>query len=215
MVDELVDIFDENYTHLGSELKSEARKQGHWLHTFHCWIVRSDDKGGYLQFQKRAADKDIFPNYLDISSAGHYRAGEKIEDGVREVEEEIGLKIDYNELIPLGIKFDVLKTGSILNRQFSHVFLLKVDIPVNEYKLDLTEVEGMVEIAIDDGLNLFSDKAQTAQATGIEYCKEVKAWKTVSLQLSKDHFLPRVDPYYYKMFILAKRFLDGEQHLTV
>ena len=215
MADELVDIFDENYKCVGQELKSEARKHGHWVHSFHCWIVRPDVNGGYLQFQKRGADKDLFPNYLDISAAGHYRAGEKIENGVREIEEEIGIKVEIDELVSLGIKFDLAKINSIINRQFCHVFLLKSNIRAEDYSLDLEEVEGMVEISIIDGLNLFSGKVKEVQAIGIEYDSNKKLWNHVSLSVTRDGFIPRVDQYYYKMFILAKRFLDGEEHLAI
>jgi isopentenyldiphosphate isomerase len=215
MADELVDIFDENYKCVGNELKSEARKSGHWVHSFHCWIVRNDEKGGYLQFQKRGADKDLFPNYLDITAAGHYRSGEKIEEGVREIQEEIGLKVKYEDLISLGIKFDLAKIGSIINRQFCHVFLLESKFRANEYQLDLDEVEGMVEISINEGLDLFSGKIDAAHAVGVEYDVQSKKWKPVSFKVTKDGFIPRVDQYYYKMFILVKRYLDGEKHLVI
>lgn len=215
MADELIDIFDENYNHVGTELKSIARKHGHWVHSFHCWIVRKSGDTGYLQFQKRAADKELFPDFLDISAAGHYRAGEKIEDGVREIHEEIGVDVKYEELVPLGIKFDIAKTGSIINRQFCHVFLLESPIKASDYQLDLDEVEGMVEISIEDGLELFSGNKFSVNATGIEYDKTKNEWQSVSFEVTAEGFIPRTDSYYYKMFILAKRYLDGQEHLAI
>lgn len=215
MADELVDIFDENYQNIGKVMKSEARKHGYWVHSFHCWIVRRTTNGGFLQFQKRSADKSLFPNYLDISAAGHLRTGEAIEDGVREIEEEIGLKVNYKDLIPLGIKFDLAKLASIINRQFCHVFLLESSLRPEQYNFDLNEVEGMVEISIQDGLDLFSGKVQSVEAYGIEYDKNRKQWHLVKLTVTKNGFIPRVDSYYYKMFILAKRYLLGEEHLVI
>lgn len=215
MADELVDIFDENYMKIGEEMKSIARTKGHWVHSFHCWIVRPSGDGGYLQFQKRGADKDLFPNYLDITAAGHYQAGEKIEDGVREIQEEIGISVAYNDLIPLGIKFDLAKINSIINRQFCHVYLYESQIKADEYKLDLSEVEGMVEISINDGLELFSGKTDSVLATGVEYDNKSKEWKHISMQVTKDGFIPRVDSYYYKMLINARNYLRGDEHLAI
>jgi hypothetical protein len=73
----------------------------------------------------------------------------------------------------------------------------------------------MVEIAIPDGLELFSGRAPRADARGVEYDVEAADWKRVEREVGTPQFLSRVDPYYYKVFIMAGRMLKGARDLAV
>src|SRR3954467_278467 len=75
-VAELVDIYDDNNEPQGSMLRSEAQRKGHWIRSFHCWILDLDSRA--VVFQKRAPSKKVYPSYWDISAAGHYIAGEAL-----------------------------------------------------------------------------------------------------------------------------------------
>ena len=88
---------------VGTAMKSEAHKTGMWHTAIHCWFVRREGNNSFLLFQKRASDKVLFPDYLDITAAGHYQSGERVEDGVREIVEELGIDVPFTALIPLGI----------------------------------------------------------------------------------------------------------------
>lgn len=215
MPEELVDIFDENYKYLGTAFKSEARKNGNWVQAFHCWIIRPENNG-YLLFQKRGKDKKVFPNALDISAAGHYKSGETIEEGgFREIKEEIGIEVDFKDLIPLGVKFDIGVIGDLKIREFCHTFLYKNSKLPSEYTLAKDEVEGLVEISIEDGLSLFSNKKKTVKAIGVELNKKTGKYENIELIVDKNLFIPRIDQYYYKIFILAKRLLNNENHFAI
>ncbi|MEP3384912.1 MAG: NUDIX domain-containing protein, partial [Flavobacteriaceae bacterium] len=100
-MDELIDILDENGNHVGKTcLKSEAHLKGLFHPTVHIWFYTKD--GGIL-FQKRGKDKKTFPLLWDVSVAGHIGAGEPIiEAAIREVEEEIGLKVLASDLDKIG-----------------------------------------------------------------------------------------------------------------
>jgi isopentenyldiphosphate isomerase len=214
MADELIDIYNDNMEMIGIESKSTAHHQGLWHSSIHCWIVR-DTGPGFLLFQKRGADKEIFPNILDITAAGHYQTGEKISDGVREIVEELGLSVEYRQLIPLGIKMDVGQIGKLTNREFCHVFFHRENQEISEYEINKDEVEGLVQIAISDGLALFSGERPIALAEGVEYRRDTDTWVSVSMEVTVRQFIPRIDPYYYKMFILADRLLRHEKHLAI
>lgn len=214
MSEEIVDIFDESYAKRGTAERNLAYVYGMWLHSFHCWLYRSVD-GGRVLFQKRSSSKKLFPNCLDISAAGHLQSGEKPLDGVREIEEELGVKVDPARLISLGIKHDTARIGDVINRQFCHVFLYEIDREIPELGIDPSEVTGLVEITVKDGLALFGGKNQTAKARGIEYDASSRQWKPIEKDVSRSDFIPRVDPYYYKIFILVDRVLKGEEHLAI
>lgn len=214
MPDERVDIYNENYEPKGTALKSEAREKGLWCASIHCWIIRPQPPG-YVLFQKRGADKTIFPNALDISAAGHYKSGEDISDGVREIAEEIGINVSFDELIYLGVKIDVGAVGSFTVREFCHVFLLSRDLKPEEYNLAVDEVEGLVEISVPDGLALFSGEKEEVRATGVEYDVSSRPWKEIYINVGRNQFIPRIDPYYYKIFIQARNLLRGDKHIAI
>lgn len=214
MADELVDIYNENFEQIGSKMKSEARANGHWVSSIHCWIIRPESNG-YVLFQKRGALKKIFPNMLDISAAGHYKSGEKEHEGIREISEELGLDVNFNDLIPLGVKIDVAKVGENTVHEFCRTFLYTCEKEPHEYNLDLDEVEGLVEIKIQDGLSLFSGEFDSVIAKGVEFNKEKNEFEPIEISVDLNSFIPRVDLYYYKIFIMADRLLKGEKYLAI
>jgi isopentenyldiphosphate isomerase len=213
MSEERIDYFDENYLKLGVTTKPEARANGYWVHSFHCWILQTGPTPA-LYFQKRSSTKALFPNYLDISAAGHLRTGETVSDGVREISEEVGLTVAPEQLISLGVKIDLGKTPGIVNRQFCHVFLYPTTATVSDMNLDESELDGMVTVSLRDGLALFSGQVESVRASGVEKTAD-GAWRQVDKMVGDGDFIPRVDPYYYKMFIIADLFLGGYKHLSI
>ena len=94
MADEIIDIYDCNMNHLGTAPRSQAHKEGLWHKAFHCWIVKRASDGNHrVLLQLRSKNKDSHPSLLDISAAGHLQAGETPKDGIREIEEELGLSL--------------------------------------------------------------------------------------------------------------------------
>src|ERR671933_433987 len=51
-----------------------------------------------------AVGKDTWPNKLDVTVGGHLGVGESVLDGIREVEEELGLTVVADELVSLGTR---------------------------------------------------------------------------------------------------------------
>ena len=214
MAKEIIDIYNENLESLGQMERTEAHRRGHWHKSIHCWVVRPADNG-YVLFQKRGAEKQFFPDLLDITAAGHYSTGERQREGVREIVEELGLQVRFEDLRFLGVKIDISQNGDLTNREFCDVFLLKEPKPPSEYSLDPTEVEGLVQVAINDGLRLFSGQASSAPAEGIQWQKSSNKWQDINLTVDPREFIPRIDSYYLKIFICASGLLHGEKYLSI
>lgn len=212
---EYVDIYDERMKSLGKIPKKEAHLNGAWHKSIHCWIVRSDATGQYVIFQKRSANKKAFPNFLDISAAGHYQAGEHLEDGVREIVEELGVEVTFEQLKYLGIKFDVYKDEVIFNKEFCETFLYQDNRKLMQYSIDCEEVTGLVQVKIQDGLDLFSNKVDSIWVTGVEYSEEKDSIEEIKLNVSREMFISRIDPYYGKIFMIAKSYFMGERQLFI
>lgn len=214
MKSEMVDIFDENFDHIGIASRELAHAQGLWHQTFHCWLVRQDDTAKYLLFQRRGPEKDLYPDTLDITAAGHLLVTESPLDGVREIEEEIGIKIEFDQLINLGTRCEVIKIGSVVNREFCHTFLLESNCSLDSYKLAVDEVSSIVQIELNDGLNLFSGGIDSVNATGFQVQSD-GAKKLINITVTRDDVIPRLGNYYLSIFGAAKRYFQGEQHLTI
>ncbi|MGB6409093.1 MAG: NUDIX domain-containing protein, partial [Planococcus donghaensis] len=123
METESLRIFDEHRVAQGEASRKTVHEKGYWHETFHCWVVSREDEKDMIYLQLRSEDKKDFPGLFDITAAGHLLADETVKDGVREVREELGLKVSFNELISLGTIKDQLAIGGFLDNEHCHCFL--------------------------------------------------------------------------------------------
>ena len=104
---EYLDVCDADGRPTGAVVeRSVAHSAGVRHRTAHVWLYR--EFGGRFQvlLQARSANKESFPGMLDTSCAGHVPAGERpIDAAVRELSEELGLRLRPEQLAPLG-RFD-------------------------------------------------------------------------------------------------------------
>lgn len=149
---EFFDILDENGNKTGqTKARSLVHKDGDWHAAVHIWIV--NEKGEIL-LQKRAPQKDRHPNMWGVSSVGgHLSAGDEILDAaVREVKEEVGLKIKPEDLKKIGIcKFAAPEDGTgFNNKEFRHIFFLKIDKKVEDLVMQEDEVSELKFVPIEE-----------------------------------------------------------------
>ena len=202
-MDELLDILDETGRPTGEVLaKGEAHRRGLWHRCFHCWVCGSDPAGPYLLLQRRAATKDTWPGYLDITAAGHLSAGEKTLDGLREVEEELGLKVAPERLVPLGtIKIEQpLPTGC--DREFHEVFLLQDDTPPENLRLQKEEVESIYRLDLDD--------VTTFYKTGETPAREYKQSRPTKTTIHLEELVPKNEDHLSQIAEAARQLLSGK-----
>ncbi|WP_019910531.1 NUDIX hydrolase [Paenibacillus sp. HW567] len=144
MNEEILTTFDVQGNVTGTAPRDEVHRKGLWHETFHCWFVQQRDNDLYIYLQLRSKDKRDDAGLLDITAAGHLLADETAMDGIREVEEELGLRISYDDLIPLGIiPYTMTKDGMIDNER-ANVFLYSNPYPLEQFRLQREEVAGIV-----------------------------------------------------------------------
>lgn len=209
MADELVDIFDENMNFLGTALKSQAHREGLWHKTFHCWLAQKTPAGKTrLWLQLRNPDKDIFPDKLDISAAGHIRAGEEVKDGYREISEELGLKLNKDEIVKLFTSKEIYEADSINNREFQMVYMAMVSGSPYKAVLQPEEVAGLYEVDIDEFSALMSDKVPSIEAQGIKRNPD-SSYTLEFRKVVKSDVAPHSKDYYNKALDMIKRFVNN------
>ena len=165
-MDEKVDVLDASGRFTGEiAWKSEAHRQGLWHRCFHCWISAPGDASGgpYLLVQRRAVTKDTWPGRLDVTAAGHLAAGEEPLDGLRELEEELGLRVEPERLIPLGRSRVEQEIPGGCDREFHEVFLLVDSTPPKNLRLQPAEVEALLRIRLDDAERMRGDETVPAE----------------------------------------------------
>ena len=212
---EIIDIFDADLRPLGKMDRIEAHMKGHWHKTFHCSVVSAED-GGKILFQLRSKEMVNFPDMFDISAAGHLEAGEQVEEGIREVTEELGIPITFDMLHFLGYRVEVAdQANGQKNREYQAVYIIKFDSPLSDYKPQVKEIAGLFWIGIADGMDLFSGKTKQADMNGIVYNKEKQYWENIKRPVSIDDFLPRIQNYYLTLCIMGERLLEGKFPLSI
>jgi len=211
---EHVDTFDENFKFLGAIPRDLAHAQGAWHQAVHCWIINTSSEPSLL-FQLRSPRTSFFPNRLDITAAGHVSAGETKAAVLREVQEELMVRPLYEDLVDLGVKIDVGKCGEVVNREFSHVFLWRRPQAAVEYCPNPAEVAGLYEIPLKEGVRLFAGELPAVQAAGMVWMPESSSWRKESWTVSPEDFVPRIDKYYLRVFVLAQRLIRGERYLAI
>lgn len=149
-MDEWVDILDENGNATGrSCLKSEAHAKG-WFHPcVHIWFYTSN---GDILVQQRGANKKTYPLLWDVSVAGHMAAGETSEEAaLREVEEEIGLRIKAADLLQVGVyKSLKLHENGLIDAEFLNTFLHPLTVSVNNLVPQKSEVADLKLISLQE-----------------------------------------------------------------
>ena len=140
---EWIDIVDENNQLTGQvEDRWVAYDKGLWKRTVSCWIM--NEKGEVL-LQKRTANKKLNPNKW-AKTGGQIDSGETPEEAIiREVEEEIGIRIPKEQIKVV----DIFKKNN-KNPQFAYQFVFVVNYKIEEYKLQKEEVSEVKYTTIED-----------------------------------------------------------------
>ncbi|MEN1785030.1 MAG: NUDIX domain-containing protein [Bacteroidota bacterium] len=147
-MEEWVDLLDEQGNYTGrTALKSVAHANGLFHPTVHIWCYSSQGK---VLLQQRGALKKSYPLKWDVSVAGHVAAGETLETGaIREVAEEIGVKIDVSQLQKIRVfKTEKKHDATFWDREFTHTYccLLAEDTPLTKQD---SEVEALQWITFE------------------------------------------------------------------
>lgn len=196
MREEIVDTYDEAMHWTGRATRQEVHRRGLWHQTFHCWVLHRKPAGDFLVLQRRHAGKDTHPHLLDVSSAGHLEAGESPADGVRELAEELGLRVPYEVLAKLGVfKYSGVGPG-IADNEFCHVFaLVRQDADLGDYQPALGEVSGLYEVRLADMVALCQNRLERVPAVGFDVDDEGQRTSR-EMHLSRSGMVWFGAPYY-------------------
>lgn len=168
---EMLTVFNEEEKPIGVKEREDVHREGDWHETFHCWMFLKEDQNTHLLFQQRACDKKDFPGLYDITAAGHIGARENLIDaGLREIEEELGIKVNAEDLFSIRRYREQLSQGELVDREICRLYLFPcLSLPafcIGE------EVQDVVHIAMNDIESLVKGENASVAATSVLDGKE-------------------------------------------
>jgi len=206
---ELLSVVSPTGIPLGRGARRDVHRDGLWHAVFHCLIVRPGEPARVV-LQRRDRTKPTFPGLLDLSATGHLYDGEGPRDGVREIHEELGIEVDPNDLVPVGVRLLADDTAEGRNRERVHLFFLSDDRPLDAFTPGPSEVESLVEAPVDGLLALAG--GQVGPIEGHEW-RPGKPIEPVELRATD--LVDAIDGYWTVVLVMAKRFANGQHPIAV
>ena len=145
MNEEYFDVLDENGNKTGiTKSRNAVHRDGDWHKAVSIWIIRN----GEILLQRRAPQKDSYPNMLDASCAGHLDAGEEATAcAVRELKEELGLDIDPSDLVLIGqTSTSTRPRPGFINNEFKDIFALRTNKGPEDMVFQKEEVSEVIYV---------------------------------------------------------------------
>lgn len=199
---EMFDVFDEKMIKIGIDSRENVHAKGLWHQTFQCWIVNHTiSEGGSFLFQLRHKDKDTYPGLLDISCAGHLQAGEVVDDGVRELQEELGITVSIDELTYCGmIAEENFISTEIMDREFNHVFIHESNNNLEDYAFQKDEISGLYFVNMKEFQRLLNGEIDTILIEGIVMDEVLQTVRPDQRKVQGSDFTPNSYEYYQLIF---------------
>jgi isopentenyldiphosphate isomerase len=188
--------------------REQAHDDGDWVGGFNLWIFTKQPEPSIV-YQRRSLQKRWAPGLLDVAAGGHYMAGEKLLDGLREVSEELGKTYATDNIQYLGRSlFVIVDTKSRELREVVEIYMTEDESPLTSYTLQAEEVDAIITCPVQELLRVNRQIGYSFTADGID-----DAGKIIKLDVTKGSFPENWNDYHYKMAILANRYFNGETDL--
>ena len=145
---ELFDLYDKDRVPLGKQIERGKNIPENEYHlVIHVCVFNSENK---MLIQQRQPFKAGWSNMWDTSVGGSAVSGEKsAEAAQRELEEEIGLKVSFENLRPiLTVHFD---------HGFDDIYTINKDVDINGLKLQYEEVQAVKWATEAEILSMIAD----------------------------------------------------------
>lgn len=206
MEHEKLRFFNDQHETIGAAARSDVHAQGLWHETFHFWLLKKELGTVYLYFQLRSPAKKDFPSLFDITAAGHPLADEQPSDGLREVEEELGLSILFEDLTYTGSIKDEIHLPSFIDREFCHVYLYMNEEKHMEVHLQKEEVAGLYRAKLLDAQQLLTGSCERIRTEGFIVDANGER-REESIEVGIHNFVPHEHAYYEHLFHTINQFL--------
>ncbi|WP_083511545.1 NUDIX hydrolase [Alicyclobacillus acidiphilus] len=204
--EEILDIFDHDMRWVGTASRADVHREGYWHQTFHCWVCVQVDGVAHLVLQLRHPSKDTNPGKLDVSCAGHLSAGERPDDGTRELREELGLEVEFADLREAGAYREQSSADGVIDNEYCHIYVYhhRDYTSLHGYRPAPDEVSGLYLVPVRTFAQLCKGEIDQAACSGCIYSEDgspVPSKRDVRL----DDLVHRPAGYYELLFNCLKQ----------
>src|SRR3989339_1374651 len=137
MKEEYLDVLSEKGEPTGvSRTYSDVHEEGLIHRAVHVWLVNPQK---CILLQKRAAEKEAYPNYWDISASGHVSAGQtSIEGAQMETKEELGLSLPASAFLYFATFGEqiILNNNTYINKEFQDIYIVRMNVKLSDMHFD-------------------------------------------------------------------------------
>lgn len=199
--------------------RAAVHRDGDWHRAFHCWVGWRDRQQGVSRIlvQRRSAGKDTVPNLLDVAVGGHYRSGESLAQVFREIEEELGISVSLDELIPLGRRRSVGRGEGIIDREIQDVFALDWPGDWRRMQPDPLEISALYVLDAGSVGRLFDERwpDRSIPAEMAEVAPDRSLGPARKVAVTVEDFVPVTDGYWQRATEALVRALNGERDIDL
>jgi isopentenyldiphosphate isomerase len=187
---ELLEVFDRSGTPTGrAKPRAAIHVDGDWHVAFHCWILRRD--GREVLLQRRSLLKDSFAGCWDAAAAGHWRFGETPAEAAREIAEELGIDVEFDQLLYRGrVRSARHLPNGLIDRELHQVYLLCDDRPLHAYRPDPAEVIGLAAFEVSDIVGLASGRLAVGNASEAVIVKPDRSLEAATVSVRREDLVP-------------------------
>jgi len=187
---ELLEVFDAEGRPTG-QAKSRAaiHLAGDWHLAFHCWILRRG--GEEVVLQRRSEHKDTFAGCWDAAAAGHWRFGESAAEAAREIAEELGIDVRFDDLVYRGREQSSRSfPNGLTDREFHAVYVLHDDRPLSAYRPYPAEVVGLAAFPLEGLIAVAAGDTQSVAASEAVRVATDGMLAAASVELRREQMVP-------------------------
>jgi len=189
-VNERLKVFDQYYKETGIEQRKLIHAKGYWHEVFHCWVIEKTNSEWRIYLQLRSKNKKDYPNQFDITAAGHIPATETIEDGVRELKEEVGINVMFSQLTSLGVIPYSIDNEKIKDYEFANVFVYVLTGGIEQFTLQREELDGIYSANLNQFILLATHKIKEIEVSGYKYVNDLRHDEVKRIGLEQMSALP-------------------------
>lgn len=179
---EYIDIYDKDEKLLGYCEKEKAHNLGYWHKVIGCFIYNASSNKVYFQVKNPKHNGINKKEYLEITAGGHLISGETLQNGVREIKEETGLNVCFEDLIFLEKrKCNKKISKDYWIKEFQYFYGLDLrEFSLLDFKdFDRKEVVSFIEIDINDTIDLLMKRKNKISANKLQHNDSVKINLTI------------------------------------
>lgn len=146
---ELWDVYDQDRLPTGrTAVRGDAQAAGDCQLVVHVCLFNAR---GEMLIQQRQHTKRSYPDRWDVSVGGGVIAGETVrEAAMRELHEELGLRLELSEMAAVTLSFD----GG-----FDDYFLADCDVPLSALTLQTEEVQAVRWVTCEEIKSMIASRA--------------------------------------------------------